>query len=146
MSAVTIGSKEKELINFFLKLFLIWLSWKAILFILGEQHIKIEDRFFPALSAKWEDANYKMVQFLLSQSQAILHVLGENAFTKGRRLWIDGYPGVGVGNYCIGIQLMYYYSMLVIISMIPAWKKTIGIISGIIITQTINIIRIVGLC
>ncbi len=146
MSVISIGSKEKELLNFFLKLFLIWISWKAILFILGEEHIKIDQRFFPALSSKWEDANYKMVQFLLGQSQAILHLMGENAFTKGRKLWIDGYPGVGVGNYCIGVQLMYYYAMLVLISTIGFWKKIIGIIIGILITQTLNIIRIVGLC
>jgi len=139
------NSKEKELIFFFIKLFLIWLSWKGFIHIIGEEKIPLEKRYFPALSEAWDNFNYSIVLFLANQSVGILKSLGYNAYSEGRIVWVQGFKGVGIGNYCIGIQLMYYFSMLVLISEMPIKKKIIAIPMGIIITQTINIFRVVGL-
>ena len=60
-------------------------------------------------------------------------------------LKIEGYRGVSVGNYCLGFQLMYYYSMLILVSDMLPKKKLIGLPSGIILTTFLNIIRISAL-
>jgi exosortase/archaeosortase family protein len=52
---------------------------------------------------------------------------------------------VGVGNYCLGLQLMYYNTLLVLISQASAKRKIIGIGFGIVITNVFNVIRITGL-
>ncbi len=138
-------SKEKELVFFFIKLFLIWLSWKGFIHIIGEQSIPLDKRYFPVISALWEDFNYTLVRFLATQSEAILRVMGYEAYSFKRIVWIEGYKGVEIGNYCIGVQLMYYFSTLVLISEISLKKKFIAVPIGIFITQTLNIIRIVAL-
>jgi exosortase/archaeosortase family protein len=138
-------SKEKELVFFFIKLFLIWLSWKGFIHIIGEEKIPLDKRYFPALSAAWDKFNYNIVLFLADQSVGILKTMGYDAHYQGRIVWVQGFKGVAIGNYCIGVQLMYYFSMLVLISEMSINKKFIAIPIGIIITQTINIFRIVGL-
>lgn len=138
-------SKEKELVLFFVKLFLIWLSWKGFIHIIGEQSHPLDKRYFPTLSIIWEDFNLKLIRFLATQSEAILKLLGQEAYSFGRIVWIEGTSGVGIGNYCIGMQLMYYFSMLIIISDLSLKNKLIALPIGVFITQTLNIIRIVAL-
>ena len=138
-------SKEKELVFFFIKLFVIWLSWTGFIHIIGEQSHPLDKRYFPAISDYWEDFNYNLVRFLATQSEAILRFMGYNAYSFNRVVWIEGYRGVGIGNYCIGVQLMYYFSMLIIVSDLKTKVKFIAVPTGIFITQTLNIIRIVAL-
>lgn len=139
-------SSERKLILFFLKLFLIWLSWKAIFFVLGEESHPMDQRMFPALSIPWEALNSLLAEFILVQSKNILELMGYTTYLNGRIIWIADANGMAMGNYCIGIQLIYYYAMLVIISPMPVLKKATGIPVGIAITFLLNIIRISGLC
>lgn len=72
--------------------------------------------------------------------------MGYSYYLNHRNIWIAGTNGVGMGNYCIGIQLIYYYAMLVIITPMTLLKKVIGIPVGIVITFLLNIVRVTGLC
>ncbi|KXK32072.1 MAG: Transmembrane exosortase [Bacteroidetes bacterium OLB12] len=137
--------KERKLFLFFLKLFVIWLSWKGIFFILGEEKMPLAQRIFPSLSALWEEFNMWVIKGLLLISKAILNVLGYNSHITERSIWIEQVHAVGVGNYCLGMQLIYYNTLLILITPASWVKKTIAIIFGIVITQVMNIIRITGL-
>ena len=139
------NSKEKELIFFFIKLFLIWLSWKGFIYIIGEEKIPLDKRFFPVISAVWDNFNLNIVKFLVSQTESILNLIGYTSYSHERLVWIEGYNGIAIGNYCIGMQLMYYFAMLVVVSEISFKNKLIAVPVGILITQTLNIFRLVGL-
>lgn len=137
--------KENPLYFFFFKLFFIWLSWKGIIDLLGQEYVPIPKRKIPILSEKWEYLNDMLADFLIQQNGSILHILGYKNYVSGRISWIEGYGGVAVGNYCLGFQLMYYFSMLMIVSELNRKVKLIGIFSGIIITQLLNVFRLIGL-
>lgn len=134
--------KERELLFFFLKLFAIWVSWKGIIWVLGEEKIPLDQRMFPALSAVWEAMNMAMVTFLLDLSRWILETLGYTSVVTGRSIWINQVHAIGVGNYCLGIQLMYYNTLLILITRASVKKKWIAIGFGIFITHFLNVIRI----
>jgi exosortase/archaeosortase family protein len=134
---------NNPLYSFFIKLILIWLSWKVFIYVIGEQSDPINERFFPKISLVWENFNQWYKDILLAWCEALLDSLGYDAFIVGADLLkIKGYSGVGVGHYCLGFQLMYYFSMLILVSEINKSGKFFGLISGIIITTILNIIRI----
>jgi exosortase/archaeosortase family protein len=137
--------KENFLYFFFFKLFLIWLSWKGIINLLGQEYVPINERKIPILSAKWEYLNDLLADFLIQQNSSILNILGYKNYVSGRISWIEGYGGVAVGNYCLGFQLMYYFIMLMMVSEVNWQKKLIGVFLGVITTQLLNIVRIIGL-
>ena len=137
--------KENFLYFFFFKLFLIWLSWKGIINLLGQEYVPINERKIPILSAKWEYLNDLLADFLIQQNSSILNILGYKNYVSGRISWIEGYGGVAVGNYCLGFQLMYYFIMLMMVSEVNWQKKLIGVFLGVIMTQLLNIVRIIGL-
>lgn len=137
--------KERELVFFFAKLFLIWLSWKGVFWFLGEEKTPLDERVVPAISAVWEDFNLWIVKGLLLVSKLVLNLLGYASHITGRSIWIEHVHAVGVGNYCLGMQLIYYNTLLIIITQAPWKRKVIAILFGIIITQFLNVIRISGL-
>jgi exosortase/archaeosortase family protein len=103
----------------------------------------LEERYVPALSAIWEQINDHYRTVLLLASEKLLNILGyETILINNYVLKIIGYKGIAVGNYCLGFQLIYYFSMLVIISEISIAHKAIGILIGFVITSILNIIRI----
>lgn len=136
---------DNPLYFFFFKLFLIWLSWKLIISILGQEYIPINQRKIPILSYYWELLNTHVANFLIKQNSSILTLFGYKNYIYQRISWIDGYGGVAVGNYCLGFQLMYYFVMLMIVSEASLKIKFIGAFTGVVIIQTLNILRIVGL-
>ncbi len=140
------GPEERKLALFFIKLLLIWLSWKVIIFILGEESVPLDDRMFPALSAQWEAWNLQIASFIIEQGAALLKLLGYEAYAWQRTAWIRNTGGVVMGNYCIGIQLMYYYVMLLLVAPLRIYKKIGGMVTGIIVTFLLNIARVSGLC
>lgn len=140
-----IGKRERILGVFLLKLLFIWLSWKGILYILGEQQVPLTDRLFPSISAVWEDMNLALVNFIIHTGRLILDWIGYNAYAMERTLWINYVPGVTVGNYCLGIQLMYYFALLVLVSPLTWRAKLLGALAGIVITMLLNIVRVTGL-
>jgi exosortase/archaeosortase family protein len=142
----TKGSQERKLILFLANLFFIWLSWKGIIFILAEQHVPLNDRVFPTISAYWEAFNLSLVHFITGKSCTVLKWMGYETYTHHRTIWIINTNGLAIGNYCLGIQLMYYYIMLLLITPMSKLKKVIAIPCGIIITFFLNILRIISLC
>ncbi len=140
------GPEERKLALFFIKLLLIWLSWKVIIFILGEESVPLHERMFPALSAQWEAWNLQIASFIIERSAALLKLFGYEAYASQRIAWIKDTSGVIMGNYCIGIQLMYYYVLLLLVSPMRIYKKTGGMITGIVVTFLLNIARVAGLC
>jgi exosortase/archaeosortase family protein len=138
-------TSEKDLLFFLGKLLLIWLSWKLVFFVLGEEKMPLQDRVFPVLSSLWESFNALNVHVLLVTCQGVLQLLGYQAEITGRSIWIEQIHAVGVGNYCLGIQLIYYFSLLVLISKASKIQKAKAILFGVLITQVLNIIRISGL-
>jgi len=141
--------KDKRLQDFafFLaKLLAIWLSWKLFSWVIGEERIPLEERYFPALSAPWETLNDWLRALLLHSSNGILHLFGyETDLFRNYVLRVHGYGGIALGNYCLGFQLMYYFSMLMLISKLSPAKKGIAIIAGVFLIQGLNIFRITAL-
>ncbi|MDX2002988.1 MAG: archaeosortase/exosortase family protein [Chitinophagales bacterium] len=137
--------KELALGKYLFILILIWLSWKGIIWVLGEELIPIEQRMFPELSAVWESFNVWLVTLLVNTSHFILQVLGYQVYASGRDLWIGQVPGVNVGNYCLGLQLMYYFLLLMLVSGFNRKYKAVAMIGGILLINALNIVRIAGL-
>jgi exosortase/archaeosortase family protein len=140
-----IPERERELVYFLLKLLLIWLSWKGIFWVLGEEKTPVEDRLIPALSNVWEQFNLWVVKVLLTASEFSLKAMGYSSHITERSIWIEDVHAVGVGNYCLGFQLIYYNTMLIIISKVSAKRKLFLSVLGIGITQLLNVFRITGL-
>ena len=142
----TYPSWKKDTGILVLKLILIWLSWKIFIWIMGEESEPLDQRMFPALSAIWESLNDALRITLLSISRSILTVLGYRADVfNDYTLMVHGHPGISVGNYCLGFQLMYYFAMLFLVSGLPRKKMWFGVITGILLIQLLNILRLVGL-
>jgi exosortase/archaeosortase family protein len=137
--------KDKNLVFFLFKFLAIWLSWKVVSFVLGEEKVPIQQRLVPPLSRLWEALNDSVRVVLLNVSEWVLHLMGYKTFNDGYVFGTEGYGGVALGNYCIGFQLMYYFTFLVAISDMSGKRKAFGLISGLLIIQTLNIIRLVGL-
>ncbi|MDZ4845704.1 MAG: exosortase/archaeosortase family protein [Chitinophagales bacterium] len=138
--------QTKDFLFFIGKLFFIWLSWKGFIWLIGEESVAISERHVPALSAPWEVLNDWLRATLLHISDGILHLLGyETQMVNEYILRIAGYGGISLGNYCLGFQLMYYFSLLFLVAQI-AWSKRIaGVVIGILLIQTLNVFRIIGL-
>ena len=140
-----IPERERELLFFLLKLFLIWLSWRIIFWVLGEEKTPIQDRLIPALSAVWEQFNLWVVRMLLIASEFSLKAFGYSSHITERSIWIEDVHAVGVGNYCLGFQLIYYNTLLIFISSVSPRRKLVFTAVGIGITQLLNVFRITGL-
>lgn len=123
----------------------IWLSWKVWIWIVGTESQPMAERMFPALSLPWEAFNNYLRFFLLKTTELLVQLMGYSTFQKGNSLWITGYPGISVGNYCLGVQLMYYHVALMLISPIPLPKRLLYAIAGVILIQFLNVLRITGL-
>jgi exosortase/archaeosortase family protein len=143
---LTKGSPERKLILFISKLILIWISWKPILYILGKQDEPTQDRLFPSLTFYWKTWNNSLVHFVLDKSAYVLEWLGHKPVIHNDVIWIPPSSGVSMGFYCLGIQLMYYFSMLLVITPMSLTKKIISLPAGIAITFFLNITRITSLC
>ncbi len=138
-------TSEREFFSFLFKLFLIWLSWKGIFYVLGEEKTPLDERLIPGLSAVWEQFNLLVVKMLLLVSEFLLKAMGYASHITERSIWIEDVHAVGVGNYCLGFQLIYYNTMLIVISAVSVKRKLFFTILGIAITQMLNVVRITGL-
>ncbi len=129
-----------------LKLFLIWLSWKGFIFIIGEESTPIHERFFPALSLKWEFFNAWYKTHLLKVCVLLLKATGYPAWLyQGDTINIGDLSGVGVGNYCLGFQLIYYFTMILAVSEISRFQKAFGMAVGFLAVNFLNVIRLSAL-
>ena len=136
--------KNRQMILFLVRVVIIYIGWKILSWFLGEEKIPIDERFWPWLSAGWEQFNDWIRIFLLYTSKLVFDILGYPCLVLNNyRLSVYNLAYVEIGNYCLGIQLWIFFAAL-ICSYPGKWKKkllysAIGIVS----INIINIIRIV---
>ena len=132
------------MISFLVRVVVIFIGWKLLSWLLGEEKTCIDDRIWPWLSAGWERFNDWIRLFLLCSSKLIFGILGYSSqIINDYRLSVHGLAYVEVGNYCLGIQLWIFFAAL-ICSYPGRWKKKLLYTAiGIMAINTINIIRIV---
>ncbi len=111
--------------------------------IMGQESTPLDQRYFPHISVVWELFNDLYRIQLLGICVWLLKSLGYAAILfKGNAVAIGEYGGVSVGNYCLGFQLIYYFTMMMLISELPGFKKISGIIIGFVLINLMNVIRI----
>ncbi len=82
---------------------------------------------------------------LINSTEWFVQLLGYATYKKGNSLWITGYPGISIGNYCLGMQLMFYHVALMAISPISVSRKILYAVAGVLLIQFLNMLRITGL-
>ena len=128
------------------KLLLIWLSWKVIIYVLGVESKPINERLVPTLSIEWEYLNNEVRWMVLDGAEWVLNHSGYATDDNGYLLNIKTKTAIGLGNYCLGFQMMYYFIMLVLIAPFGWTKKVGSVMAGIAFTILLNIFRVAALC
>lgn len=140
-----IFSKNKKIIYFILRVLIIYLAWKVLSFILGEESTPIQDRMWPWLSTGWESLNDKIRIVILSVTQLWFNVVGlDSEIVNGYRLWVYDYAFVGVGNYCLAIQLWIFFVALIVSYSGKWYNKLWFSLIGIILINVINVFRLIA--
>lgn len=145
MELKILKDKDNSLVFFLFKFLAIWLVWKGLVLILGTESTPISERMFPPLSIAWEQLNNGLRHGLIAIASAVLGLMGFTVYDNGYTMGIPGYMTLSIGNYCLGFQLMFYFTALIVISEMNWKTKLLAIITGLIIIQLLNLIRIVGL-
>jgi exosortase/archaeosortase family protein len=132
---------------FIIKILAIYLSWKFFAFLMGAESQPLEERFFPGLSYYWEWLNNQVRIMLLNATAGVLSLSGyETAISSDRYvLNIINHRGVGVGNYCLAFQMMYFFTCLIIISPLTLRVKLWSIPLGLVVIQSLNVFRFVAM-
>lgn len=135
---------NKQMIFFVLRVLIIYIAWKVLLWFLGEQRIPIEERHWPWLSSGWETFNDWVRIFLIQTTKLYFDFFGYTTEVVGKSvLRIHELAAVGVGNYCLAIQLWIFFIAL-ICSYPGKWiNKLLFSIFGVLMINLINIIRII---
>ncbi len=134
----------KEVFLFILRVIIIYLVWKFLIWFLGEEKVPIDERYWPWLSNLWEQFNDFVRIILLNVTHFIFDLLGyQTAIINNYRLYVPGYATLGVGNYCLAIQLWLFFAALIFSYpgkfLNKLWFSIVGIIS----INIINIIRFI---
>lgn len=138
-------AENQKIILFILRVFIIYLSWKFLSWFLGEESTPIDERIWPWLSSGWEAFNDSMRIVLLNATQMWFDFVGlESEIINNYRIWVYGYAVLGVGNYCIGIQLWIFFTALIVSYSGKWYNKLWFSIMGIILINLINIVRLIG--
>lgn len=135
---------NRQVIFFILRVAIIYGIWKFMVWFLGEEKIPIDERIWPWLSNGWEIFNDWIRIGILHSSKLLFSILGyDSQIINEYRILVPKYAYVGVGNYCLGIQLWIFFVAL--ISSYPGnWKRKVIIsILGVIFINIMNVIRIV---
>lgn len=134
---------NRQMIFFVARVMAIYFFWKFMVWFLGEESHPIDERMWPWLSDKWEIFNDWVRIGLLYSTSALFELFGyPNTIINNYRLYVHNYALIGVGNYCLGIQLWIFFAAL--ISSYPGyWKKKLGYsLFGILCINIINILRL----
>ncbi|MDX2001870.1 MAG: exosortase/archaeosortase family protein [Chitinophagales bacterium] len=113
---------------------------------MGAEAQPYDQRLFPWLSAKWEMLNSAIKYLLAVGSYWLLDWMGYDVVRVGINIVkIKGYGGVGIGNYCLAMELMALFVALIISFPANVYLKGIFIVFGLIAIQFINMLRVVAL-
>ena len=137
----------RPVLVFAIKLALIYILWRVFTIIVGAEAQPIDTRIWPWLSIHWQHANNVLKAILTYCSLKVLLVLGYKAYMEGNDLLqVVGYGGVGIGNYCLAVELMVLFVALIISYPATLLNKLWFVPVGLILIQIVNVFRIVGLC
>lgn len=136
----------KEVLLFFVKLVMVYLIWRVFSIIAGAEAQPINDRIWPALSSVWEGFNDILKTNLVFFSRAVLKLLGYNVEQLGNNIVkVVGYGGVGIGNYCLAVELFVLFIALVASYPAPLKVKAWFIPFGLITIHALNVVRVISL-
>ena len=137
---------NKGLSIFLIKLLGVYFSWKGIIYILGKEETPLNERIFPLISKYWEYLNNLVRLFDLKFGELVLKILNYDVLLYSQHtIYIKGHYGIMWGNYCIGFQLSYYFTMLVLIAPLKLNIKLTSIIAGFLLLRLLNNFRMVGM-
>ncbi len=106
----------------------------------------METRWWPALSMLWEQFNDMLKLNLVYFSRLVLEALGYDIVVLGNDvIKVRGYGGVGIGNYCLALELFVLFVALVGSYPAPLKHKLWFIPAGVLAIHGINVLRITGL-
>lgn len=136
----------KEVLIFFVKLAAVYLLWRIFTIIAGAEAQPISERVWPALSIVWEGFNDMLKENLVFFSREVLGLLGYDVEQQGTNIVkVVGYGGVGIGNYCLAVELFVLFVALVASYpgsfITKAWFIPLGLLS----IHFINVIRVISL-
>lgn len=139
--------ENKAVIFFILKLAAAWILWKLFIWFAGQESDPIAGRIWPWFSQHWEIFNDWIRIFLLKATWLTLQLLGYSAaIYNDYVVKIEGYCGVGIGNYCLGLQLWFIMAMLILLyPNAKMYVRLIFTIAGIALINVLNILRLVTL-
>lgn len=133
-------------IVFIIKILSIYVAWRLFEYVIGIESKPLEERFFPAASFYWEWLNSRLRIVLLHATALCLSLLGYDSIIENNYIiTIPGYRGVGIGNYCLAFQFMFFFTCLILLSPLPVRVKLWSIPSGLLTIQALNVFRLVGI-
>ncbi len=137
-------AENRQVVVFILKVAVIYAAWKLLSWFLGEEKIPIPERHWPWLSALWEHFNDGVRICLLNSAKFVFTILGYSGqIISDNKLLVPDLAWVGIGDYCLGIQLWIFFVAL-ICSYPGKWKhKLLYALLGVIAINSINILRLV---
>lgn len=136
----------REFLFFFIKLLLIWLSWKLFIYVVGEESTKSYNTLWVQGSLAWKSFNAWYKLHLLTVCVWVLKAIGYPAeLLRINSFGIGGLNPISVGDYCLGFQLMYYFTMLMAVTKMNWRRKLAGIAVGLLMANVLNVIRLCGL-
>jgi len=137
--------RNRIVLGFILRVAIIYICWKLLFLLLGEESTHIEDRVWPWLSSYWESFNSSVRLVLLKLTKVWFDTVGlTSEIQNNYRLWVHGYAIVGVGNYCLAIQLWVFFVALIVSYSGKWYNKLWFSIIGVLLINLINVLRLVG--
>lgn len=137
----------KEEAFFILKLLLSYFLIKGILGLLGEEAVPLDKRVLPNVSYYWEVFNNGVRWCLLNLTAMFYNALGFSSFVlHNYSVHVRNMGQVNIGNYCLGIQLWFYFAALIFsYNAGNFWNKIFFVLIGVLIINLLNVLRFVGL-
>lgn len=140
-----IWQDNKPALLFIGKLILIYVSWKCWIWFIGKEDIPLDERIWPWLSGVWEGFNDLVRIALIYPCSWMLEGIGISSTPYEYEMGINGTGGMRVGNYCLALQLWWFFAGLVLVFPSP-WKHKLWFIPlGIAVIHVLNIFRITAL-
>ncbi len=136
---------NKQMILFVARVAIIYLVWKFLSWFLGEEKIPLDERIWPWLSTGWESFNDSMRIVILNATKLWFDIFGMSSeIVNNYQLWVHGYAIIGVGNYCLAIQLWLFFAAL-ICSYPGKWINKLWFSAlGIFLINFINVFRLIA--
>jgi exosortase/archaeosortase family protein len=143
--AKTLFSENRKMIFFIIRVAIIYVAWKILSWFLGVESTPIEERIWPWLSQGWESFNDYVRVIILNATQKWFNLVGlSSEIVDNYRLWVHGYAYIGVGNYCLAIQLWIFFVALICSYSGKWYNKLWFSVVGVLLINMINVLRLIA--